>query len=197
MKPWASQQPIRSASLARLSIDRLGNLYVSDHSLEVEGNFRLLMFLANSIPTDNSSTIFAPDATKTFSHSTDGTANVTFPQWTPAGAIDFHPSYLRQTVAATWETAFDSTNRMVVGYNPYTSSRFVGVYDDPLGPDTLPTDYLYDVGSMFYAAAFDDNDNLYVGDLNRGRVLVYLNPFNNAPTTRNDARVGVLFAASS
>ena len=164
-----------------LSIDRLGNLYVSDHSLEVEGNGRLLMFLANSIPTDNSSAIFAPNATKIFPHSTDGTINVTFPQWTSSGVIGSHLSYLREAVAATWETAFDSTNRMVVGYNAYTSSRFVGVYDDPLGPETLPTDYLYDVGSMFYAAAFDDNDNLYVGDLNRGRVLVYRNPFNNAP----------------
>ena len=52
---------------------------------------------------------------------------------------------------------------MAVGYNAYAGARFVGLYDDPLGRDPLPTSYLYDVGSMPYAAAFDDQDNLYVG----------------------------------
>ena len=164
-----------------LSMDWLGNLYVSDHSLEVEGNKRLLIFLAPWNPTDNSSTIFAPNAAKILTESTDGTINLAFQRWTPEGIIDMRPWRSSRPVAATWEAAFDSTNRMVVGYNPYTSSRFVGVYDEPLGPGTLPTSYLYDVGSMSYAAAFDHNDNLYVGDLNRGRVLIYLNPFNNAP----------------
>ena len=83
--------------------------------------------------------------------------------------------------AATWEPAFDSSNRMVVGYNSYVAGRFVGVYDDPLGPDTLPDAYLYDFSSMPYTATFDDDDNLYVGDINRGRVLVYRNPFDNPP----------------
>ena len=164
-----------------LSIDWLGNLYVSDHSLEVDGNRRLLVFLAPSISTNNSSPIFAPSAVKIFTDSTDGTANVTFPQWTLDGMIDMHRPWLGTAAAATWEAAFDSTNRMAIGYNGYVGARFVGTYDEPLGPDTLPTSYLYDVGSMFYATAFDHNDNLYVGDLNRGRVLVYLNPFSNAP----------------
>ena len=70
---------------------------------------------------------------------------------------------------------------MVVGYNAYVGPRFVGVYDDPLGPETLPNAFLNDFGSMPYTATFDDNDNLYVGDINRGRVLVYYNPFDNSP----------------
>ena len=70
---------------------------------------------------------------------------------------------------------------MAVGYNAYIGARFVGMYDDPLGRDPLPTSYLYDVGSMPYAAAFDNQDNLYVGDLNRSRVLVYLNPSGGPP----------------
>ncbi|MCY4652055.1 MAG: hypothetical protein OXC95_02690, partial [Dehalococcoidia bacterium] len=86
-----------------------------------------------------------------------------------------------EMLAATWEPAFDSSNRMVVGYNSYVAGRFVGVYDDPLGPDTLPDSYLYDFSSMPYTATFDDEDNLYVGDINRGRVLVYHNPFDNPP----------------
>ena len=34
---------------------------------------------------------------------------------------------------------------------------------------------------MPYTATFDHRDNLYVGDINRGRVLVYRNPFDNPP----------------
>ena len=90
--------------------------------------------------------------------------------------------YLHGMSAGTWETAFDSTNRMVVGYNAYAGPRFPGVYDDPLGREKLPNAYLYDLASMAFSAAFDDNDNLYVGDLNRGRVLVYHNPFDTPPT---------------
>ena len=158
-----------------LSIDRLGNLYVSDHSLEIEGNERLLIFLKGSIPTTNTSTIFAPQAARIFEESAIQAAGLRFHGWIPQGVID--TSQLWPGTAATWETAFDSWNRMAVGYNAYAGARFVGMYDEPLGRDPLPISYLYDVGSMPYAATFDDRDNLYVGDLNRSRVLVYLNPF--------------------
>ena len=162
-----------------LSIDRLGNLYVSDHSLEIQGNRRLLVFPAESLPADNSSAIFAPSASKIFTDASDGTLNLGF-QETLTGMIDLSPSRFYADDAATWETAFDSKNRMAVGYNAYAGPRFVGLYDDPLGPGLLPDAYLYDVGAMHYSAAFDDNDNLYVGDLNLARVLVYFNPFNDA-----------------
>ena len=71
-----------------LSIDRLGNLYVSDHSLEIEGNQRLLIFLAESIPTRNTSAIFAPDAARIFEDSAIQAAGLRFPRWTPEGMID-------------------------------------------------------------------------------------------------------------
>ncbi len=164
-----------------LSIDRMGNLYVSDHSLEVDGNKRMLVFSRSSTPSANSQAIFAPHAERVFLLS------------------DRTPSYLstgsagdRETIgrswhtftAGMWEPAFDSTNRMVVGYNAYVGPRFAGVYDDPLGSNDLPTTYLYDFGGMYYTAVFDDNDNLYVGDANRSRVHVYWDPFNNKPEQR-------------
>ena len=140
-----------------LSIDRVGNLYVSDHSSEIKGNMRLLEFNKDLFPTDNTSVIYAPDASKIF------------------------PNH------ATWEAAFDSTNRMVVGFNPYygnnpspdgrSPGRFPAVYNDPLGPSTTPDAFLKDYHSMSVALTFDDNDNLYVGDLNRTRVLIYKKPF--------------------
>lgn len=59
-----------------LSIDRLGNLYVSDHSLEVEGNNRLLIFDAESLPRTNSTTIYRHPAGKIFTNSAGGVSNL-------------------------------------------------------------------------------------------------------------------------
>ena len=161
-----------------LSIDRFGNLYVSDHGLEVNGNLRLLVFSPPAIPSTNSEAIFAPFASKIFVRSAVGRHSL----WAdPQGRGAVFGERDLTLAAATWEVAFDSTNRMVAGYNAYVGPRFVGVYDDPLGPDTLPNAFLNDFGSMSFTAAFDDNDNLYVGDINRGRVLVYHNPFDNPP----------------
>ena len=164
-----------------LSIDRFGNLYVSDHALEIEGNRRLLVFAASSFPSTNSETIFAPTAMKMFLRSSVDRADLWADPWERGTVLGghFRAFWSRNLDAATWEPAFDSRNRMAVGYNAYAGSRFVGMYDDPLGPDDLPNSYLYDFGSMPYTAAFDDNDNLYVGDINRSRVLVYYNPFGN------------------
>ena len=161
-----------------LSIDRLGNLYVSDHSLEEDGNHRLLVFHAGTLPATNSAAIFGPAAAKIFTRSAGGVSNF----WTDRWETDIRVPYRNIDMsAATWEPAFDSSNRMVVGYNSYAAGRFVGVYHDPLGPQTLPNAYLYDFSSMPYTVTFDDDDNLYVGDINRGRVLVYRNPFDNPP----------------
>jgi hypothetical protein len=43
---------------------------------------------------------------------------------------------------------------------------------------------LNDFYSMAYSATFDDQDNLYVADLNRTKVLIYKNPFNSIPPPR-------------
>jgi len=146
-----------------LSIDRLGNLYVSDHSGEGDGNQRLLIFNKDLFPPDNSSMIYAPDASKIFQK------------------------------YSTFEAAFDSTNRMVIGFNPYgggnpspdgkSPGRFPAVFNDPLGASTTPDAFLKDYHSFSGAVAFDDNDNLYVGDLNRTRVLIYKKPFILPPGT--------------
>ncbi len=163
-----------------LSIDKQGNLYVSDHALEVSGNKRLLVFPPSSINSVNSKAVFAPNADSVFTLSATGFTHLSighsFEDREVIGKSGHH-----LFTAATWEPAFDSTNRMVVGYNAYFGPRFVGVYDDPLDSTDLPTSYLYDFGSMPYTATFDDKDNLYVGDINRGRLLIYKNPFSNTP----------------
>lgn len=140
-----------------LSLDKLGNLYVSDHSLEIRGNARLLEFNKQLFPENNTQVIYAPAASKIFPD------------------------------IATWEPAFNSKNQMVVGFNPYWTANaeanpnggwFPGMFSNPLASGVLvPDKFLKDYHSMAFAATFDDEDNLYVGDLNRGRVLIYKKPF--------------------
>jgi hypothetical protein len=145
-----------------VALDRKGNLYVSDHSTEQNGNFRLLEFNENLFPTNNTSVIYAPAASKVFPN------------------------------IGTWQPAFDSENHMVVGFNKYqelvgpdpinlpdpaNNIRFPGIYLDPLATGfTRPDSFLYDLHSMAFAATFDSDDNLYVTDTMRGRVLVYKHP---------------------
>ena len=161
-----------------LAYDRLGNLFVSDHSLEVAGNKRLLVFAAGSIPLDNQSVIYAPAASKVFSGLGPVEGKYYANRWEQRQVIDVSQTRPNEPVAA-WEPAFDSVNRMVVGFSSYAGPRFVGFYHNPLGPDTAPSGYLHDFGSMPYSMTFDDNDNLYVTDINRNRILIYWNPFNN------------------
>lgn len=158
--PAANANPSTTPDLTMLckpgavSVDRLNNLYVSDHALEVEGNWRLLMFSASTFSDNNTSVIFAPSATKVF----------------PRAGGQVH---------ATWEPTFDSKNHMVVGYNAYVGGRFAGYYLNPTDPiKTQPDGYLKDFYSMPYGATFDSFDNLYLTDINRPRVMIYKNPFN-------------------
>jgi len=135
-----------------IAFDKLGNLYVSDHSLEIQGNMRLLIFSKDLFPINNASVIYAPNAT-----------------------------YIKGNIA-TWEPAFDSNNRMVVGYNPYWGANpkggwFPGVYNNPLSNNSTPDSYLSDYHSMAIPMVFDLADNLYVGDGDRSRVLIYKQPF--------------------
>ena len=174
-----------------LSIDRLGNLFVSDHSLEVSGNRRLLVFPPSVTRPQESQAVFGPHATKVFLRSGQGSGNPWGDDRSLRAVLRLKRTNTGPLTAATWEPAFDSTNRMVVGYNAYAGTGFVGVYDDPLGPEKFPTSLLYDFGSMPYTAAFDENNNLYVGDTNRARVLLYLNPFGTPSQSSTESSASI------
>ena len=168
-----------------VTVDRVGNLWVSDHSLEVEGNFRLLMYPAEVFAKEADVVLFAPSAAKVFERHgheedrlivefrADETSHLVESQFRGP----FH--------AATFQTAFDNGNRMAVGFNMYLGGQFVGLYDDPLGSTSKPPDYLNDLFSMAFALDFDDSNNLYVGDINRARVLVFQKPFSG-PVQQDD-----------
>lgn len=148
-----------------ISLDRLGNLFISDHTIEIAGNFRLLMFKKELFPEELTSVLFAPKASKEF------------------------PNIAYTATYTTFEPAFDSVNRMVVGNNPYRY-RFVTYFNDPtkINPNNpsdlqyaLPDGQLNDFYNWPVAATFDTNDNLIVFDANRGQARIYLHPFPNPP----------------
>ena len=142
-----------------VALDNHGNVWVSDNALEVQGNRRLLEYDASLFRGGSSTALFGPDATRVF-----GTGG----SFTSLGCQD--------ALCGPWEPAFSSRGQMVVGLNGIFGQHFPIFYDDPLHSAT-PSGALNDFGSMPYAATFDSDDNLYVADLNRDRVFVYLRPF--------------------
>lgn len=142
-----------------LAFDRNGNLWVGDHNLEVSGNWRLLEYDASLLPARPSTALFGIPASHVLGRSGD---------FTRAGCLP----WLEDPMCGPWEPAFDSQGHMVVGFNGYIGSRFPMIYRDPL-TNPLPIAALADFHSMPLSARFDQFDNLYILDHNRGRVLIY------------------------
>jgi sugar lactone lactonase YvrE len=148
-----------------VSLDRKGNLYVSDHFIENEGNFRLLMFHASIFPQSPRNVLFGLGASKSF---------------TPVSGVN----------QSTFQVAFDSYNRMVADINPYAGgydpdnelARFANYYNHPaLAGSVTPDGRLKDYTVWGYAVAFDAEDNLIIYEGNRGQVRIYDRPFRRPP----------------
>ncbi len=144
-----------------VTFDQNGNLFVSDHALEVQGNHRLLEYDANLFPPSPSSAIFGIQASRVYG--TNGS---------------FTGPSCQDALCGPWEPAFNNQGRMVVGLNAYIGSRFPLVYQDPL-TNTSPITTVHDYYSMAYATHYDAWGNLYVTDRNRGRVLIYAGSFRS------------------
>ncbi len=143
-----------------LSLDNSGNLWVADHLAEAGGNRRELVFNKSLFPTTNTTTIFAPNASRIFSN------------------------------VGIWGPIFTPDGKMIVGFDPWDgfnprNGRFVAVYNNP---DTMtsfstPDMYFNDYYSTPYALAMDSEHNVYISDLNRGRLLIYKDPLNYLKVT--------------
>ena len=144
-------------------LDPQGNLYVSETALETAGNFRLLEYEADLFPESPASALFAIPASRVF-----GTG----------GSFTALACQHLELCTGFWEPTFDSFGQMVVGGNAYLTTRFPAIYNNPLANQRVST-YLNDYYSMGYAAAFDSSNNLYVGDLNWDRVLIYRDPLSS------------------
>jgi hypothetical protein len=142
-----------------LAFDNEGNLWVADHNLEFNGNHRLLVFAATSIPKNPESAVFGISAAAVLGR----TGSFTEPNCLPRS---------EDPLCAPFEPAFDSQGHMVLGFNAYLGPRFAMVYRDPLN-NPLPIAALTEFQSMPTTARFDEFDNLYVLDHNRSRILIY------------------------
>ena len=151
-----------------VALDPRGNLFVSDHALEVSGNHRLLEFDAALFPKRPDKALFAIPASRVWGHGGRFT-----------GTKDARENL------EVFEPAFDSKGRMIVGLNGYSGKRFPFVFGDPF-THAAPVAVLGDFHSMPYAATFDEDDNFYITDLNRARVLIYRKPFGDAGGAASD-----------
>ncbi len=155
-------------------LDSKGNLYVSDDALEAMGNFRLLEYDAGLFPENAVSAIFAIPASRVFGRGG---------RFTQLQCQDFSSLYNFNIACAPLQPAFTSDGQMVVGTIGYLGNRFPSVYKTPLASQEVDT-FLNDFSSYGgYSAVFDSNDDLYIGDLDRGRVLVYRKPLTPPDTT--------------
>ena len=175
----SANQPLGTPSATNLNLpgsiklDHNQNLYVADQSPESQGNTRELRYDAGTIQNLSSNTVlYGVPASGVFGTNGSFTSSVC--------------SGIANDVCNPWDMAFNSDDSvMVVGMNGQDSSRYPSVLLNPRSADQ-PIAHLNDFSSQSFCAAFDDDNNLYMGDMNWGRVLVYLKPFTgsayNTPT---------------
>ncbi len=151
-----------------VTMDHHGNIYVSDFSLESNGNARLLEYSAASVQNTTANCIFNVAASHVYAKNGN---------FGPVGCYPFSLQSL--SPCGPWQPAFRSDDMvMTVGTMGYVGSRWpVGFYN-PLTQFDVPSAYMNDFQSMgAYSEVFDSNGNLFMTDPDRSRVLIYWSPF--------------------
>lgn len=155
-------------------LDQYGNLFVGDHSLEFNGDGRLLRYDAPSIQNNSTTAHFNVPASAVYG--VGGTHNFT-------SAGDANPQ--NASIANPWEPAISPGDGVLVAGSDaqtYPYNNMLVVLANPLVSDD-PVTHLNDFDLQSYSAVFDDAGNLYVANHNRSRVFVYLKPFEAAYPT--------------
>jgi len=144
-----------------LTLDKQNWLWISNYSLENAGTGRLIGFeLDNIVYPLNTGSV-----PSTLQLIDVGSASKVFEEVYP------------------WQSAFDSKNRMVIGGAGFTGrSDRPYYYFNVTELSSIPSN---ENGTFLestlqpYGIYFDSNDNLYIADMNRGRVIIYLTPFSS------------------
>jgi Carboxypeptidase regulatory-like domain len=143
-----------------LEFDAAGNLFLADHNLEYDGNWRLLEWDTAALPVPTGGqAMFAIPADRVFGRN----GSFTDPYCQP---------YFIDPLCAPFEPAFDPQGRMGLGFNSYLGSPFPLIYPDPL-KIPYPVAALGDLYSMPVSMRFNSMGNLFVADHNRARILIY------------------------
>ena len=132
--------------------DKYGNLVISELSLEYFGGKRLLIFDRNKLNNRSQANtimkLYSSDASKIFEN------------------------------VQAWKPAFNSANVMIYGVNAYYDNfpRIVSNILAQTGSRLMIDDLIKDFYAQAYSSYFDKNDNLYITDLNKGSLYIYLKP---------------------
>ncbi len=171
---YGSMQNASAASLygpGNVELDKNGNLYVSDFTLESYGNWRLLRYDFATIQNNSATTpLFHIPASAVFARNGDFN--------TGYGLCDVPPAP-ELNACGPFEPAFTTDNSTMVLGTMYIGSQFPKIFINPAASplvDGEASAYIKDFGSAYFCSTFDSQNNLYIGDLNRGRVLVYWQP---------------------
>ncbi len=150
-----------------LRLDPEGNLWVLDKPAGDDGmGTRLLKFDARDIPGRPDRTVFGIRAAAVYG---------TGAQFDAGTACRSGSELEYENAAHPFLPAFDGKGRMVLGTNPYGNSRFGLVYLD-YRANARAQLALGDVTGYTFDQTFDPEGNLYLGDWNWNRVLIYKTP---------------------
>jgi DNA-binding beta-propeller fold protein YncE len=169
-----------------VALDHKGNLYISDFSLETNGNWRLLEYdeweieqASQASLAQNQIQYLSASPYSGATHTYNKNGQFTYGCGNP-------PAYDPMAgICKTLQVAFPSQDQDMVA--PSFEDDFPAVVPNPqsnFDPNSTlkPWTHLNDFYSNPYSTTFDRSDNLYVVDNNRARVLVYLAPFPITPT---------------
>ena len=160
-----------------LKMDHHGDLFVCDFALENFGNNRLLRYSASTLPSNTTTGcafLLPADAV----WNTDGTFGT--PSTTPMGppwdvAFSSDDSYMAVATDGLGPIMVWNPRQIIASPSPTNN------WDNNLGTR------LNDFGPKSDTLTFDDQNNLYVGEFNRNRILVYFQPSGLLPTATSTA----------
>lgn len=146
--PTGLDQPCAPGTITK---DTLGNLVLSDYFLENEGTGDLFFFKDALFPFDGKLKIKS-----------------------------IKDNFKKFTGIFGWQPIFGPNNEMIIGTAAFFNGvlRFPSVYENPLLTATS-LKKLRDLSENYtqaFSGTFDPYGNLIMTDMNRGRVLIYLNP---------------------
>ena len=158
--------PKTLASAYYVDISPKGEVLISDNGGEVGSDRRILIYDAKHFPDKPAKCLFADDIGDP--DRVIGTG----------GRLDI-PGYdasIKDPICSPFGLGISSKGTVVAGMNGYSGQRFPLVYLDPK-KTTEPQMALGDFTAYPGACFIDKDDNVYVGDWDWSRVLIYRKPF--------------------
>ena len=143
-----------------------GDLFITDNGGEVGSNRRIIQYNAARFPNKPATVLF--NSTIGDPDRVIGTGN----SFTTSGLYSSDPT------CSPFELGFHPRGSIVASMNGYSAQRFPLAYVDPV-VDSLPQFALGDFTSYPVACFMDKDGNLYIGDFDWYRVLVWKKPFKH------------------